>query len=371
MIGIHEKDKLASIVFIELKRNIQLKEMVITQEIPLPLRMNQLVEGIQTQELAEQLQLEKVLDGILYLMGLDETFKYREEYKKIVQSSIQEPKRYAMAKAIDAEKVGHEDAYIYLKGYENLFGEDEQMYFTLTSLMETIYNEQRLQVTEKQQEKTLREIIGRYEHLIFQRREFDLPYLRLGYINLSLERFIKSKLYFEKFLTYSKREELKNEVRVQITELEDYAAMESAQTYLSYGKFDEALSYLQKISRNYPNRKELNYLLGLCYYNLSDIHQALSFAEQCCEEELKEEYVNLLGMIYFQLQQREQSKAIYRKGIAQQPDSYLLNYNLGVILVQSSQYSQAIQYLKKAYQLQSSEELLSYIQKLEKTLDKN
>lgn len=361
-------ERLGTLAFIELKKDISLGEVRLSKELPLPIRTQALVEGIQTQELADHLDLEKILDGILYLMGLDENFIHRKEYEKIFFSSLKEPVKYTMSKAIEAEKHDPIDAWIYLKGYENLDPTNNEVFFTLTSLMETIYNNQLEIWSDEQKNESLRTIIKRYENLIARDMGFDLPYLRLGYINLALKRYLKSKLYFEKFLLYSQKEELKEEVRIQLDEIEDYAAMESAQTYVSYGKFEEAIAYLKKIGKSYPLQDYLNYLLGLCYHKLGRNSIALEFAEETCKNSMQEEYTNLLGMIYLQQNKLEICEKTYRQGIANNPESYLLNYNLGLILAQEKKYMQSIKFLKKAYQIQNSKEVLTMIEQMEKKI---
>ncbi|RVU54738.1 tetratricopeptide repeat protein [Anaerosphaera multitolerans] len=358
------QEKLKNIVFLELKKDTEIANFKIDRDLPLPMNLNNLVEGIRTSEFEEEISIEKINQGIIYLLGIDGEFKYREKYIEILNHSIRDLKNYVIylsSKSVENNELI--DGYIYLNGLSSIIGEDNEIKFMKTNILENIYNRYFNEIEEKDKEKMINNIVKSYEQIISKDEEYYLAYYRLGYIFRDLKKYLKSKLYFEKFLnSESDYEDLKTEVREVLMELEDYANVEIAETYISYGKFQDAYGVLQNVSGLYPEQSLLYYYFSLSQYNLGFINEALESIDIAISlDDREEQFYNQKGMCYIAMDYSDEAIQTYLDGLSKVEDSYILNYNLGILLLNKKDDNYK-KYLKKAYQLEPNEELLNLIE---------
>lgn len=357
------REQLKNIVFLELKKDTLVGNVEVSMDTPLPLNLNSLITGIKDKEFDESIDLKSINEAIVYLLGIDPDFKYSDKYVEILSSSVENTKNYIMYLSnISAKNLRLVDAYIYLNSADLLLEYDKDIEFAKTNVLESIYNDNFSNMSEEESTEIIKIIIDKYEEILKYDEKYALAYYRLAYINRSLENFIKSKLYFEKFLTYQEgSEELKEEVREDLKELEDYAIIESVETYMSYGKFEESYTLLQKVSSLYPKQDLLYYLFSLCQYNLNLLEESLESINVALSMQKDiEEYYNQKSIILIALSREEAAIENYKESFFYIKESYVLNYNLGILLYNLGK-DESIKYLKKAYQLNPSNEILSLI----------
>lgn len=361
------KDSLKNIVFLELKSKTKVGNIELDTETPLPINLNSLIGGIKKGELSENISIEVIDEAIVYLLGIEPDFKYSDDYVKIINSTIKNLKEYIMYLSYMASKnSNYIDSYIYIKSAELLLEYDEEVEFTKINIIEKIYNENLNKLKDDEKSKLLKDIINGYENILKVNDKNSLCYYRLGFINQGLKNYLKSKLYFEKFLNTASEdmEVLKNEVRDNLQELEDYANIETSQTYISYGKFQDAYKILQKVSDLYPNKDELYYLFSICQYNLGFKTEALNSIEEAIKiNEKIENYYNQKSICLISLGEESLAVENYKQAIDLIEDSYILNYNLGMLLfnIGNIEYKE---YLKKAYHISPNDELLKIVNEL-------
>lgn len=358
------KSSLDNIVFLELKKDINLGGKIIKADIPLPIKLNSLISGIKVEEFEENIKIDRINEAIIFLLGIENNFKYKNEYINILKTSLSDIGKYIMylsSKAIEDKDLI--EAYIYIKSYDLIIDYNEDLEFAKYNILESIFNENFDEIEEKDKEILLKSLIDGYESIISKNNGHSLSYYRLGYIYRSLSYYLKSKIYLEKFLLYSKEdyENLKDEVREDLKEIEDYANIEIANSYISYGKFSEAYEALQKVSDLYPEKDELYYLFSLCQYNLGLVEDAIESVNYSIKINPKvDQYYNHKAISYISLANNDKAISTYKEGIIENEDSFLLNYNLGILLLNLKMDGYK-KYLKKSYQLNPREEILELI----------
>ncbi|WP_273497671.1 tetratricopeptide repeat protein [Peptoniphilus rhinitidis] len=354
--------KLKNIVFIELKKEYQLEDLTLPVGFSLPIKLDYIIEGVKDKELEEEINLEKITEAMIYLLGIDSEFKYAEKYKEILKALNIDLRNYAMHKAFLNQEKDPLDSYIFLKGYELIEGEDADIIFKESNILEALYN--KIKDNYEKSEKLLNIIIKNYNKVLNLDEEYSLSYYRLAYINLSLRKYIKANMYFERFLNTSYDEELKEEVRCEIETIKDYVNFDSAKTYLSYGEYEKALNLLKGISENFNKDEEFYYIYGITYYNIGDLKSAEEYIKLSVEKKVLEENVNLLSTLYASKNRFDKSIETLKLGLEEMKDSYILNYNLGIIYLNIKEKEKGIEYLKKANSLSPKEELENLIKKL-------
>lgn len=355
--------KLKNLVFIDLKEEYHLEDVNLPVGFSLPLKLDYLIEGIKEKELEEEINLEKIVEAMVYLLGIDSEFKYSKDYKEILKKLKIDLKNYAMHKAYISQEEDPLDSYIFLKGYEEVVGEDPDIIFKEANILEALYN----QIHEKEYEKSeklLNIIIKKYNKALNLDETYSLAYYRLAYINLALGKFIKANMYFEKFINLSRDEELKDQVRKELEIIRNNVSFDSAKTYLSYGDYDKALNQLENMSEDFDKDESFYYTYALSYYNMGDLDKAEEYGKLSVEKKTTEENINLLATIYAGRQEFTRSIEILELGLEEIENSYPLNYNMGIIYLNMNEKEKGLEYLEKANKLNQNKELENFIKSL-------
>lgn len=359
--------KLKNLVFIDLKEEYHLEDVNLPVGFSLPIKLDYLIEGIKEKELEEEINLEKIVEAMVYLLGIDSEFKYSKDYKEILKKLKIDLKNYAMHKAYISQEEDPLDSYIFLKGYEEVVGEDPDIIFKEANILEALYNQIHEEEYEKS-EKLLNFIIKKYNKVLNLDENYSLAYYRLAYINLALAKYIKANMYFEKFINLSRDEELKDQVRKELEIIRNNVSFDSAKTYLSYGDYDKALNQLERISEDFDKDESFYYTYALSYYNMGDLDKAEEYGKLSVEKKTTEENINLLATIYAGRQEFTRSIEILELGLEEIEESYPLNYNVGIIYLNMNEREKGIEYLEKANKLNPNKELESFIKNLKKSL---
>ena len=82
MIENYFKGKTKNLSFIELKEDsfIEVNDYTIEDYIPLPIITDVLVEEINKGKIYEEIKISHIIEGIIYTLGVDSNFKYRDKY---------------------------------------------------------------------------------------------------------------------------------------------------------------------------------------------------------------------------------------------------------------------------------------------------
>lgn len=355
--------KLKNLVFIDLKEEYHLEDVNLPVGFSLPIKLDYLIEGIKEKELEEEINLEKIVEAMVYLLGIDNEFKYSKDYKEILKKLKIDLKNYAMHKAYISQEEDPLDSYIFLKAYEEVVGEDPDIIFKEANILEALYNQIHEEEYEKS-EKLLNFIIKKYNKVLNLDETYSLAYYRLAYINLAFAKFIKANMYFEKFINLSRDEELKDQVRKELEIIRNNVSFDSAKTYLSYGDYDKALNQLENISEDFDKDESFYYTYALSYYNMGDLDKAEEYGKLSVEKKTTEENINLLATIYAGRQEFTRSIEILELGLEEIEESYPLNYNMGIIYLNMNEREKGIEYLEKANKLNPNKELESFIKNL-------
>lgn len=355
--------KLKNLVFIDLKEEYHLEDVNLPVGFSLPIKLDYLIEGIKEKELEEEINLEKIVEAMVYLLGIDNEFKYSKDYKEILKKLKIDLKNYAMHKAYISQEEDPLDSYIFLNGYEEVVGEDPDIIFKEANILEALYNQIHEEEYEKS-EKLLNIIIKKYNKVLNLDETYSLAYYRLAYINLALAKFIKANMYFEKFINLSRDEELKDQVRKELEIIRNNVSFDSAKTYLSYGDYDKALNQLESISEDFDKDESFYYTYALSYYKIGDLDKAEEYGKLSVEKKTTEENINLLATIYAGRQEFTRSIEIIELGLEEIEESYPLNYNMGIIYLNMNEKEKGLEYLEKANKLNQNKELENFIKSL-------
>ncbi|MCB2289061.1 capsular biosynthesis protein [Clostridium sp. CS001] len=179
-------EKLATILFLEIKKNSKINEFVILEDIYFPVRTNEIIEKVKKNESFDNIPVNLFIEGMFYVLGADELFKYNKEYKEIIRAI---PNSTGFIKGVIFQEIkneNYEEAYIILKGLLSI-EENQENFDKIFMLVDKLRN---TNVMFKEEEQELiqkaKEIPGYsnpylYEALVFNsEKKYDLALIALS-----------------------------------------------------------------------------------------------------------------------------------------------------------------------------------------------
>ena len=186
-------DKLKNIVFLELKKDTDVNGFLVKKDTPLPINLDELFEGIKAKDYEETINLAEIDKAIVYLIGIDSEFKYKDLYLNILNYTVNDLYKYIYSLSIKAKQKGSNlNSYIYLHALNSLCPKTLESRFAETNVLETLYDEYFKKLSDDEKAQIIERIVKEYESIIAEDREYAPAYYRLGYVNRALSFILRS-----------------------------------------------------------------------------------------------------------------------------------------------------------------------------------
>lgn len=349
------KKKTENITFIELKDDVRLgiKGYPLNSSIPLPMVTETLVDEIKEGSLKEEMKLSHIIEGIIYLIGVDEEFEYNEDYKEILKSYNDKIDEYIFYKGIRYfESKDYDNAAIYFRALKIMNPNHVNGLFNYGLVLEEIAK----RYFDNEDEKSGIEFLTRstieLETILDVDIKYPLAYYKLGYHYKYFNQFLKAKLIWEKYLPLDNDDLRAQEIRDELQIIEDDVILESGLTYLSYNKFNEALDMFIKLEPRHNEWWELKYLIGSCYKGLTDYDLAIKMFYESLELHKEEADVyNELGITLFTIGDIPKAIKVFTEGIENISGNYKLLFNRGLGYLQLGDLRNAYIDVESAWKL--------------------
>lgn len=344
-----------NVTFMELKDSAELNvdKYSIKNNIPLPILTEELIEEIKQGNLEEEINMSNIVEGIIYLLGVDEDFPYLDEYKEILNAyddSIEEYIFYKGIRLIDRED--YDNGAIYFRALKLINPKNLNGIFNYALALENIGKKLMSTDKEKDGKEFIDKATSELESILDIDEDFTLAYYKLGYHYKFSEQNLKAKLMWSKFLKLDRDELRLEEIRKELDTIENSVLLESGITYLSINKFDNALTSFLKLLPELSEWWELNYLIGASYKGLNDYEKAVEYFEISLEKnELEADIYNELGISYFYMGEIDKAIEIFTKGIKNIKDDYKLFFNRGLGYMQLEKFEDSYKDISKATEL--------------------
>lgn len=355
------KQKTNNISFIETKPGtyIDVNGYKITEEVPLPIVVDDLLKEVQASDDAEEIKFISFINGIVYTIGVDPKFKYFKEYSDILYSYDEKIEGYILynaLKSINEDEL--ELGMIWLRALsfinnKNLFG---RYNYSLAIA------ERAKQAFELKDRKLGKEFLESstsiLEEIIDEDPNFHLALYKLGYHYKSKNEFRKSKITWEKFLRLGKEQELLDEIRECLESIEDDVIYEEGYNLILEGYSDDGLEKLLSIVDKYDKWWNLFFMIGLGYRQVGEFEKAKGYFEKVIElEEDQADALNELGLCMVYLGDEEAGITNFSKAINARPDDCEIICNRGMTYIQMGDVKNAEKDITKAYEINPNDEI--------------
>jgi tetratricopeptide (TPR) repeat protein len=328
--NIYFSEKLASILFLDIKKEklTSLFNLYLDENVYMPIKSAKLIDEIKSGKMLEEIPVAFFIEGMFYVLGIDENFKYSAVYKSMLLSI---PNGVSFIKGIifnEVKQEHYEDAYIFLKGLTQL-EQNIENFDKLLSLSEGIrakdksFKVEELGIIEKAKAIDNYSLPFLYEAIIKRESgDFDSA---LYAINTYIERGGQKTAEVSEFIhslkcivNYERGKELLYEnadgaLKLLIPLLDEYADNASLYYNIAVGyrileNYEKAIYYLNEALAIDDALVEVANELGINYAFLGDFGKAIQYLRRAFEATKSVEICTNLVMCYLNSGDIEQAR---------------------------------------------------------------
>lgn len=337
-------DNLSKLLFLPINKNTRIGTYKIPNDVYLPIKSEQIIEKVKQGDNFDNIPFSYFIEGIFYVLGADENFRYNESYLDILKN-VEVGTGYIKSKIFDdinSEK--YEEAYIMLKGLINIeenYDNYDKVLLILDKLrtMDKNYEDEELKMIEKA--KLIDGCIS--------------PYLYEALICRDNGDFTKAMYSLNTYINLG---------GVETKELSEFKEnLKSINNYekgleLIYEEPKEALKILIPLTDVLGDSAEIYYYIAIAYRNLEIYEKAIYYLNQASAvDDALIEVVNEYGINYACMGDYE-TAANYLEKAFKASQSIEICTNLIMCFINMKKYKDAKKYLEDAEKLNSNDEIV-------------
>jgi len=344
-------DKLDDIVFFNLKTDIKINEKIILdKEVPIPLMIDSVKDKLNDSD--PEFTQNEIINGIIFLLGLDNEFKYKSYYKEIlVNIDVNILEKIANQILIDILDKNKISSFIKLVGIKNLGFENDLLYLNIARLAFEIW-----QKNKNENYVLISKII--FEKLINSNEEMALPYYYMGYYYYNKGEYSKGKEFWEIAIDKGLEDEYKAELVEIFHKLEGNLIYEEGYKLILNGRYDEGLEKLLSLKDEYDQWWNLYFFIGLGYRFKQEYDRALHYFEYALNLNSKNvDIMNEIGICHTMSGNNELAIEVYNKALELKLENNEILCNLGIAYLNSEDAKAGEFYIKKAFEINPKDEV--------------
>lgn len=288
------------ISFISIKKGATIKfkdkNYKTEKELPIPVRVQKLLEDIKKQDERDGITLNNIIDGIIYIIGSDVNFEFLKDYKEMLETLNFDIKSYIVYCINKFEENEFEDGIVYGKALVNI-EENEKSCFVYASALEKMglkYNEES---NEQKSQYFLEEANKYFEKCLDYDDKFALAYYKLGFYYKRSQQYVKAELIWNKHQEIDEDVLRIDEIRNELIQLRTYVDFEKGYNLILQEKPEEGLDLLLPLVNQYGNWWNLLFFIGLAYRMLEQYDIAETYFENVLKlENAQKDALNELGL---------------------------------------------------------------------------
>jgi tetratricopeptide (TPR) repeat protein len=340
------KDKLTQILFLEIKKE-NVKKLFCTEvkeDIYIPVKSSNILDKVKAEENLEQLPISFFIEGMFYVMGADDGFRFNKDYKNIL-INIENSHKFVKGKIAENIKgKNYEDAYILLKGLYNIENSTE-IYDKLLIVVDELrkldktYSNEELEAIDKAKSN----------------ENYAMPYFYEALIRKEQGDFDKALFCINNYIAKG------GDQSIDITEFK-----ESLKLIINYEKGKEilyelpkeALSLFLPLLNEFGDDATLYYYIAIAYRLLENYEKAIYYLNESMSIDSNiVEVINELGINYASLGDYETAIAYLRKAF-EATKSIEICTNLIMCYLNNNDMKNAKLHLEIAKKINSEDEIV-------------
>ncbi|MEG0331806.1 MAG: tetratricopeptide repeat protein [Clostridium sp.] len=257
------------------------------------------------------------IEGMIYLVGCDNKFKYTPEYSEFLKTTTG-IESYIIRKIEENKENDMKAALVYLNTLCYINPKKEYKYNRVVHLM-NMMEKLSLEILED-------EIVDSLEELCTEHEDFPMPHYHLGeyYLNKDMD---KAKIYLRKCLDYDETRIDAEDLLDRIKCIEDY---DNAVDLVKDGRGVEALATLIRIVEDQPLNYDAKYYLAVAHRQAEQYQKALMHLKDLTESMERQEVYAEIALNLAALYEFEAAIDYFKKALQIMPNDSGVICNIGV-----------------------------------------
>ncbi len=348
--------------FIELKKDaeINVNGYIVTGGLPLPIPMDDLIDNVK--EAADRMKFNDMVDGMIYTIGIDESFPYADKYKEILKAFSKEIESVIINTGNECVQKGELDkGMIYFRAAYALNKNNLYAIYNYSIALEEkakrLYDEDNkdlgtIFLTEAMEK--MEEVRDKDEEGIFPNAHY-----KLGYYYKAYNKNIKAKESWEKFLETGAVPEVGDEVRNMLEAIENDVIYEEGCELILNGEPRKGLEKLLPLTEKYEKWWNLDFMTGVALRQIGDFKNAMSFFRRVLEVNPSQvDTLNEMGLCKANTGDMHGALEFFSKALTMNPGNPEIMCNRGMAKLQVGDAEGAVEDIKKAYETDPEDEVV-------------
>ncbi len=341
------KKKLEQLIFIELKEEAQIGKYKLHNAIYVAIRSDELINKVKGGNSMENIPLSILYEGMYYVLGADEEFKFNDDYIKILKEN-EDSTKFIKSKIFNLVKEEkYEDAFIFLRGLSKV-EETKEVYEKLIIVTDKLRSEDEDYTTIEMKILNRAKGFGGY----------PLPHLYEALIKRDMGDFVFAMESLQKYLELGGKED---------NDISEFK--QNLSSILSYDKGKElsitdpkaSLEILIPLMPVLGDSAEYYYHVAVAYRNLENYEKAIYYLNEAfvIDKRLLEIY-NEFGINYAALGDYEKAIQYFEKAF-EQSNSIELATNIVMCYIHNNDMIKAKEKLQEAIKIDPDDEIVQQL----------
>ena len=319
------------ISFIEIKSgtkiNINKKDIILKEATSFPIFIDEVINNIKEEEDFKGFKNKNIIQGMLFVLGVDSKFKYKDKYLNLLKKSGIKPEAY-LIKLTNRDEISLDKKIVFSKALMNIGEIDHKKYFIYGNILEMkgtkLFENNETHTAEAYMEKA----VSYYNKALDKNPEFSLAYYKLGYYYRQINQYLNAKAYWDKFIEYDNNDVRKQEIRDQLEELDYFLQFEEGYKLVLKGYVEKGLDKLLPLLDIFPKWWKLFFIIGVAFRQKQEYEIAKKYFKNVIElNSAQVEAVNELAVCEISTGNYQEAKKYLDEGIKTNPNSHELYTN--------------------------------------------
>ncbi|ERI90782.1 tetratricopeptide repeat protein [Clostridiales bacterium oral taxon 876 str. F0540] len=349
---VYFSQRLDEVLFLDIKKEklVDLFKIYLKEDVYMPIKSAQIIDSIKGGNTMEDIPLSFFIEGMFYVIGIDESFRYKDIYIEMLSNV---PNSISFIKSLifsEVKNEKYEDAYIFLKGLSYLEANVEN-YEKLFSLAENI------RIKDKSFKEEELSIIERAKLI----EDFAAPFLYESIIKREDGDFETAMYLLNTYISKGgEQTPVISEFHHSLKNIVDFERGKE----LLYEDPDSALKFLIPLLDEYGNDATLHYNIAVGYRILENYEKAIYYLNEALTiDDALVEVVNELGINYASLGDFDTAIKYLRKAF-EATKSVEICTNLIMCYLNSGNVTQAKNHFDIAKKLDSNDEVVRELEQV-------
>ncbi len=347
--------------FITLKKgasiNFKDKVYITKQELPVPVRVEKLLQDIKKQEDYDGVTINNIIDGIICIQATDENFEYLDIYHEMLNVLNFDLVPYIMLCINNFDDSQNEDGVMYGKALINI-KRDEKTCFIYASVLEKRGSDSKAKNAEETNQFFLAEAHDYYEKCLDYDERFALSYYKLGYYYKLKQLYAKAELFWIKHQELDDDPLRIDEIRKELIDLKPFVDYENGFNLVLKEQPNEGLELLLPLVKIFNGWWNLLFFIGLAYRMLGEYKIAETYFENVLKiEENQKEALNELGLCKMCREKYTEAEELFTTLLNLEPGNCEVFCNRAVACLYNGKIDRAKEDIQVALKINPNDEM--------------